>query len=262
MVWALTKAPVADPVARLVLVGLGNHADPDGRGARPAQATLARYVGVSTRTVRTKLRLLEDLGLIIPGDQRAVEHLRADRRPVVLDLALGTVTERAEAPSGRATGGSTAQHGRKPDAPRAEDHDRTTGNTLPTEPSMNLSTEPSVNTLAIRGDVLDGEVVDGTDDVDWFEAFWAAYPRRVGKGKAVLAFERATTRVDPSVIVDGARRLAADPNLPEVQYVPHPTTWLNRDGWGDDPYPARSGGSWVADEMKRAAAFSAGGGGR
>lgn len=263
MVWALTKAPVADPVARLVLVGLGNHADPEGRGARPAQATLARYVGVSTRTVRTKLRLLEHLGLIREGDQRAVEHLRADRRPVVLDLALEVVAERAENLAGRrSTGGSTVHHDRKHGVARPEDYDRTAGNGLPTEPSMNLSNEPSVNTHAILDGVIVGDtdiVPAGLEAVDWFEAFWAAYPRRVGKGKARLAFERATTREEASAIVDGARRLAGDPNLPAAQYVPHPTTWLNRDGWGDDPYPARGGGSWVADEMNRAARYADGG---
>lgn len=260
MVWALTKAPVADPVARLVLVGLGNHADPDGRGARPAQATLARYVGVSTRTVRTKLRLLEDLGLVHPGDQDMVAHLRADRRPVVFDLALDVVAERAETASGRAsTGGNRRHNDRKSTTARPEDDDRTTGNGLPTEPSMNLSTEPSMNTpaCASAGDVLEGDVLDG-DGIDWFGSFWAAYPRKVGKGAAVRAFEKAAARVDPSVIVDGARRLADDPNLPPAQYVPHPSTWLNRDGWDDEPYPVRGGGSWLAAEMSRAAAVGGG----
>lgn len=134
---------------------------------------------------------------------------------------------------------------------------------------MNLSTEPSVNRPAVSGEVLDGEIVGDTDivegafaDVDWFEAFWVAYPRHVGKGKARLAFEKATTREEPAVIVDGARRLADDPNLPALQYVPHPTTWLNRDGWGDDPHPSKGGGSWIADEIQRAATYAAGGGAR
>jgi hypothetical protein len=39
--------------------------------------------------------------------------------------------------------------------------------------------------------------------------------------------------------VDGAIRLAADPNLPEVAFIPHPSTWLNRGGWDDAPYPPR-----------------------
>ena len=40
---------------KLVLVGLANHAGPDGTGAFPSVATLVRYTGLSKRTVRTCL---------------------------------------------------------------------------------------------------------------------------------------------------------------------------------------------------------------
>lgn len=75
-----------------------------------------------------------------------------------------------------------------------------------------------------------------------FARFWAAYPRKVGKRTAETAFGRACTRSDPEAIVAGAARLAADPNLPDVQFIPHPTTWLNRDGWEDDTLPPRTSG--------------------
>lgn len=73
-----------------------------------------------------------------------------------------------------------------------------------------------------------------------FETFWAAYPRRVGKRKALTAWRNATKRATPETILAGAKRLASDPNLPEERYVPHPTTWLNRDGWDDAPQAARN----------------------
>ena len=38
-------------------------------------------------------------------------------------------------------------------------------------------------------------------------------------------------------MLDGAVRLASDPNLPETQFIPYPSTWLNREGWNDEPYP-------------------------
>lgn len=75
-----------------------------------------------------------------------------------------------------------------------------------------------------------------------FEAFWREYPRKVGKRTAATAYDRAATRCSDADILAGARRLAADPNLPESRFVPHPTTWLNRDGWEDDMLPARSNG--------------------
>lgn len=72
-----------------------------------------------------------------------------------------------------------------------------------------------------------------------FDEFWSVYPRKVGKGAAWKAFAKAASQADPERIVEGAVRLATDPNLPPAQFVPHAATWLNREGWLDDPYPVR-----------------------
>jgi hypothetical protein len=73
-----------------------------------------------------------------------------------------------------------------------------------------------------------------------FDAFWQAYPRKVGKPKARQAWERALRRATDAAIIEGARRYADDPNR-EDKYTAHPTTWLNRDGWDDAPLPGGSG---------------------
>ena len=75
-----------------------------------------------------------------------------------------------------------------------------------------------------------------------FDDFWAAYPRRVGKDDARRVWDKARGRASVEEILDGAKRLAEDPNLPEKQFIPHPATWLARGGWSDDPLPARSSG--------------------
>lgn len=72
-----------------------------------------------------------------------------------------------------------------------------------------------------------------------FAEFWSVYPRKVGKGAALKAFVKAASAADAYLIVEGAVKLATDPNLPPVQFVPHAATWLNREGWLDDPYPVR-----------------------
>jgi hypothetical protein len=73
-----------------------------------------------------------------------------------------------------------------------------------------------------------------------FDDFWAPYPRKVGKDDARKAWEKAVKvrKVDPTVIVAGAKRFAADPHLPAKQFIPHPSTWLARGGWQDEPCPA------------------------
>jgi pyocin large subunit-like protein len=72
--WALNLAPVlADrsgqpsSACKFVLVGLANHAGPDGADAFPSVATLVRYTGLSERTVRTCLDRLEAEGVSGPA---------------------------------------------------------------------------------------------------------------------------------------------------------------------------------------------------
>lgn len=77
-------------------------------------------------------------------------------------------------------------------------------------------------------------------DPDRFEEFWQAYPRKVGKQKAATKYKAAIKRSSEDEVIGGAHRLANDPNLPEQTFIPHPTTWLERDGWEDEPLPARS----------------------
>lgn len=272
MVWALTKAPVADPVARLVLVGLANHAGPDGAGAWPKQATLAEYVGVSTRTVRTKLRLLEDVGVIRPGDQRTVAHISADRRPTVWDLQM-TAEKRAEDVSGRATGGNLRPDGRKSTTPRAEDDDTTGGNTLPTEPSLNQSSEPVMEpggetaAAPLSGEVV--EVEPARDDVTAVcqivsEHVYAVTGERVLWGKRWETQARLMLDRDGRT-VDEVRALMAwvtassfwSPNILSVPKLRE--KWPTLVGQARRDLAQQSGGTWLEQELARAATFAGGG---
>jgi hypothetical protein len=72
-----------------------------------------------------------------------------------------------------------------------------------------------------------------------FNEFWDVYPRKLGKGEAKRAFEKAVRKHGADVVMDGVRSLASDPNLPEPQFIPRAATWLNGERWGDDPYPPK-----------------------
>ncbi|MHB1873424.1 MAG: helix-turn-helix domain-containing protein [Streptosporangiaceae bacterium] len=100
--WALNLAPVPvgrgsqpSSAAKFVLVGLANHAGPDGTGAFPSVATLVRYTGLSERTVWSCLDRLEACGLIRPCDPEivAARIKRADRRPQGWDLDLAMIRD-------------------------------------------------------------------------------------------------------------------------------------------------------------------------
>jgi hypothetical protein len=71
-----------------------------------------------------------------------------------------------------------------------------------------------------------------------FEKFWNNYPRRVEKLAARRAFEKAFEDYG-SAVVEGAEKLAQDPNLPPKQFIPYPASWLNAGGWENEPYPER-----------------------
>lgn len=69
-----------------------------------------------------------------------------------------------------------------------------------------------------------------------FEEFWDTYPRKVGKESARRVFMKLA---QPGEATAGAKRMRDDPNLPEKRFIPYPQTWLNREGWQDEPYPPR-----------------------
>jgi len=119
MSWALSRRDLGkDSSARHVLLCLANYAAADGRGAFPSAKTLTEDTGLSERTVRLKLDLLEAQGLIVRGNQAlaAVYIDRHDRRPVVYDLMLKRGA--ADAPREEGTGCSQQQNGVQPTTER------------------------------------------------------------------------------------------------------------------------------------------------
>jgi hypothetical protein len=100
--WALNLAPVPcdrgrkpNPACKAVLIGLANHAAPDGKEAFPSEKTLVRYTCLAKRTVQTALDRLEAGGIIRPCDPAIVvaKIKRADRRPQGWDLAMHLVRD-------------------------------------------------------------------------------------------------------------------------------------------------------------------------
>jgi hypothetical protein len=71
-----------------------------------------------------------------------------------------------------------------------------------------------------------------------FARFWRVYPRRVGKAAARKAWRKATRIASPEEIIAGAERAARSwtAAATSLQYVPHPSTWLNAERWTDDDH--------------------------
>ncbi|MEK6291078.1 MAG: helix-turn-helix domain-containing protein, partial [Paraburkholderia tropica] len=145
MAWAIEQQEIKDSLARHVLLCLANYADNHGKTAFPSTATLVKDTGMSRSTILRKLDLLEEMGLIVKGNQKVVAAYidRGDRRPVCYDMAMKkrgvTVTPR-ESERGVTQDGTGCQ----PDANGVSGR-RERGVTVTPNPSLNPSLKPSIN---------------------------------------------------------------------------------------------------------------------
>lgn len=74
---------------------------------------------------------------------------------------------------------------------------------------------------------------------DAFARFWTIYPRRVAKGAAIKAWNRAIkTGTDAKTILDACEFYALERKGQDPNYTKHPATWLNAACWHDEPDPA------------------------
>lgn len=209
----LLYADVSAQAIRLYAV-LMRHAD-EGRTAHPGRSRLAELMKVSVDTVdRATKELIEAKALEIRPRWRDGEGtITYEHRPGS-DRASNEYLLRLVRPGSRTDaatpGGTDAATPSRKDAAQNESHPER-------EPSERESTLGQS-----------------------FTTFWKAYPRRVGKRAARAAFERATKRAPANEIIAGAQRYSDDPNR-EPKFTAHATTWLNRDGWEDEPLPGGNG---------------------
>lgn len=73
---------------------------------------------------------------------------------------------------------------------------------------------------------------------DGFEEFWTRYPRKTGKGDARKAWGRKVAGADTKAKIFATlekMRLCEQWNRDGGRFIPYPATWLNREGWDDDP---------------------------
>jgi hypothetical protein len=205
MVWALEQTNL-DPVDKLTLLGIANHADRFGANAWPSVSTLALYVGRSEMTVRRSLRRLCDLGLISIQIQGGGSSRHGGYRPNLYTVRMRPIT------------------GDTPKLERAH-----TGDSAGLSPVLGQASHSPV-----RRTVLEPLENRPTVPVG-FEDWWKAYPKRVGKRAAHTAFQKVLKGKDaPTVetLIQGAQRLASEGR--EYRFIPNPTTWLNQGRWEDE----------------------------
>ncbi len=65
-----------------------------------------------------------------------------------------------------------------------------------------------------------------------FETFWRAYPRRVAKGAARKAFDKAIKKTTLQAMLEAVQKY--ERHKPEKIDFKHPATWLNGECWDDE----------------------------
>lgn len=106
---------------------------------------------------------------------------------------------------------------------------------VPGHPDTDTDTNADTNLNSLNSPDPDEEGVQGEKQA--FDQFWDAFPRKVGKKAAQKAFRNAQDRPRINDLIAAIHRARDSPQwLKEGgQFIPHPSTWLNRGGWADEP---------------------------
>lgn len=211
--WSIQGLPSTQ---KFLLVALADFAD-EMHSCYPGQEKLAGMIGVQRQSVSRNLGELEKAGFISREQRRRRDGYRTSDRFVLAVDEIGSCPRIVRTPDDDLMSAKTRSHVREKG-----------GHEPSVEPSVELPSIVSPHS--------------GENLAAMFMAFWAEYPRKVGKRSAESSFGQAVKRVGAAhPIIAGALRFAHDPNLPDKYFIPHPATWLNRDGWEDEPLPPRGG---------------------
>ena len=86
-----------------------------------------------------------------------------------------------------------------------------------------------------------------------FEAWWAQYPRKIGKLAAQREYEKARRLAEATELVEGVERYKQ--SKPDYADWCHPKTWLHQGRWMDE-VPTNGNGSrasWSCPHVDRCA---------
>jgi hypothetical protein len=254
--WAWTAD--VEPCAKLVLLALADHADASGL----CWPSLDRLMVLTGRQRRTVTRALDDL------DTAGLIHRERStgRRVTKYRLALDVVEQGRHVPiddDRTGTSGPCSMEPNRDVSARQQGRQRApTGTSCPPnhqEPSVNHQQENTradtneedipmhdhqlaITPTASQHLELDLQPADMGQSqhpvvptMDTFDEFWHRYPRKVGRRTAHTAYNRALHRTTHTEIVTALDAHLAPWSRMEQRFVPHASTWLNRDGWLDDP---------------------------
>lgn len=239
--------PLASPLHKLVLLRLADIADTRGESARALSLqALAAECSVERREVSTVLIELQGDGWLALG-----ASIRNGVDPPGYRLNLGKIRSVSLAHWQAEWEAEIARETRETNIAAALDAKARAKRTQPVEPEPSLlDAEPEPSTaLAVvpsielekpdpRADELLFGAHTSSPQALRFKQFWAAYPRKTGKGGAWKAWDkiRPTSYVLDAMLAALAWQKTSEHWTKDGgDYIPHPATWLNQRRWMDEP---------------------------
>ena len=110
---------------------------------------------------------------------------------------------------------------------------------------QNTEIESDSENIDNNGDLRSTENVtvdEGEAGEKSFEAFWKAYPKKVGKKDARKAFRRVDAPLESLLSAIERQKCADQWKRDGGRFIPNPSTWLNQGRWEDELTVAGDGG--------------------
>lgn len=212
-------APV-DQGTLLVLLALADAAEDKTRTCYPGVGSLSEKSRLGERQVQYCLQRLRDIGVIT---------IQRNASPVKTNLYR--ITEAAK--WARARDAIIAPHGARAETQSATSRDamECVSETQPTAPKPSVTSEEPSDRVCEQLTLLSEEATP--TKVDRFDEFWAAYPKKVAKPKAIDGWKKAIRKNSPDKIIAAAKRYAAMRAGQDPQYTMNAQRWFNEERFND-----------------------------
>lgn len=196
------------PTARHVALTLSLWMGERGDSAYPGATLLSESTGLSVRTVRSSLAALVDAGWLVMVEKGGLKGVKRIANKYEARIPDPRLPMQEVHPCSSFTGESD-------DADPCNSQPRPVQEVHPNSPG----------TLQ--------ELSSG------FDEFWKLWPSKLGRTEAVTAWNKATKKVHPDIIIAGLNNALPEFATRDPKYIPRASTWLNKERWTDEYAPAQ-----------------------
>lgn len=233
MLQTIFKHPGLSSSAKVIAGRLLDHLNTQTGQCNPSYSRLAEATGLSRDTAMAAVHQLEEANVVkvtrsVADGRQAQPGQMLPSNSFAFDFGTPNQSENPTTPS-RKTRPPQSENPTtlvdKTDHPQSENSARGSRKSRPKTKKEETGNKETGNGIRI------------TDEE--FDQFWMQYPKRVSKGSARKAFDKALGKAPFEQIMAGVHRYAAERIDQDPKFTKHASTWLANDCWLDEPQPPR-----------------------